>query len=78
MFSMLAAAAFTAAQEDAASAGRISCMRCEHLDSPLGIDSAEPRLSWRLPDGISKQTRQWLREKESTGIPVSSSLTIYW
>ena len=57
MFSMLAAAAFTAAaQEDAAPAGRISCMRCEHLDSPLGIDSAEPRLSWRLPDGISKQT----------------------
>ena len=46
MFSMLAAAAFTAAaQEDAAPAGRISCMRCEHLDSPLGIDSAEPRLS---------------------------------
>lgn len=30
-------------------------LRCEHLESPIGIDSPAPRLSWRLPDGVRKQ-----------------------
>ena len=34
----------------------ISMMRCEHLETPLGIDSPSPRFTWRLPDGIRKQT----------------------
>lgn len=25
-------------------------LRCEHLDTPLGIDAAAPRLSWRMAD----------------------------
>ena len=25
-------------------------LRCEHLPNPLGIDSPQPRLSWRLED----------------------------
>ncbi|MBG0830075.1 family 78 glycoside hydrolase catalytic domain [Planomonospora sp. ID67723] len=32
-----------------------SGLRVEHLDHPLGIRSATPRLSWRLPDGAAEQ-----------------------
>lgn len=35
--------------------GGISAMRCEHLDSPIGIDACAPRLSWMLPEGFVKQ-----------------------
>ncbi len=31
-------------------------LRVEHLDEPLGIHTVEPRLSWQLPDGASRQT----------------------
>lgn len=48
-----AAASLTLA---AAGDGGIEKMRCEHLDSPLGIDAQTPRLSWMLPDGVLKQT----------------------
>lgn len=34
----------------------ITDMRCEHLVSPLGIDAVSPRFTWRLPDGIARQT----------------------
>ena len=30
-------------------------LRVEHLDEPLGICVAQPRLSWRLPDGTAEQ-----------------------
>ena len=30
-------------------------LRAEHLDRALGIGEREPRLSWRLPDGSSRQ-----------------------
>ncbi|MEV6493035.1 family 78 glycoside hydrolase catalytic domain [Actinoplanes sp. NPDC051633] len=32
------------------------CLRVEHLDEPLGIHVAAPRLSWRLPEGAAAQT----------------------
>jgi alpha-L-rhamnosidase len=31
-------------------------LRVEHLDEPLGICVTAPRLSWRLPDGVARQT----------------------
>jgi len=30
-------------------------LRVEHLDEPLGVRAAAPRLSWRLPDGAREQ-----------------------
>ena len=38
--------------------GRLSFLQCEHLENPIGVDSKAPRLSWRLPDGVTAQ-RQW-------------------
>src|SRR5204863_7141732 len=31
------------------------CLRVEHLDEPLGIDTPIPRLSWKLPPGTTGQ-----------------------
>jgi alpha-L-rhamnosidase len=31
-------------------------MRAEHLDNPLGIDVARPRLSWWLPADATAQS----------------------
>lgn len=36
-------------------------LRVEHLDSPLGIHTAAPRLSWRLPDGVTRQKAYRIR-----------------
>ena len=33
----------------------ISNLRCEYLTTPLGIDQPFPRLTWRLPTGITNQ-----------------------
>jgi len=29
---------------------RLTDLRCEHLDNPIGIDTPAPRLSWRMED----------------------------
>ncbi len=31
-------------------------LRCEFLDNPMGVQEAHPRLSWRLPAGVKRQT----------------------
>ncbi len=36
-------------------------VRVEHLDEPIGLTVARPRLSWRLPDGWDRQTAYQLR-----------------
>jgi len=36
-------------------------LRVEHLDEPLGIDVATPRLSWKLPHGCERQFAYQLR-----------------
>ena len=36
-------------------------LRVEHLDEPLGLGVAAPRLSWRLPDGAREQQAHQLR-----------------
>lgn len=38
-----------------------AALRVEHLDTPLGIDAAAPRLSWRPPDGVTTQRAYRLR-----------------
>jgi alpha-L-rhamnosidase len=38
-----------------------SGLRVEHLDHPLGIRTAAPRLSWRLPDGVAEQRAYRIR-----------------
>lgn len=42
----LCTVAFTIAAPRAAHAATVDNLRCEYLDSPLGLDSARPRLSW--------------------------------
>lgn len=54
---LCAAASFSATASDK---GKVTDTRCEHLQSPVGIDAPSPRLSWRLPDGIRKQTAYFL------------------
>ncbi|HEY0534399.1 MAG TPA: alpha-L-rhamnosidase N-terminal domain-containing protein [Actinoplanes sp.] len=36
-------------------------LRVEHLDHPLGIHTAVPRFSWRLPDGTARQEAYRIR-----------------
>jgi len=36
-------------------------LRVEHLDYPLGIHTAVPRFSWRLPDGVARQEAYRIR-----------------
>lgn len=38
-------------------AGEIVNLRCEYLDSPLGIDVAEPRLTWEFSDPLFTPVR---------------------
>lgn len=45
---------------DAVEADGIRDMRCEHLDSPIGIDAPAPRFSWRLPEGVRSQTGYYI------------------
>ena len=35
-------------------AGAVDDLRCEYLNNPLGIETAQPRLSWTLEEGNSK------------------------
>lgn len=37
--------------------GKIDYLRCEYLSVPLGVDVHSPRLSWRLPVGITNQKK---------------------
>src|SRR5687768_6782862 len=39
-------------------------LRVEHLDEPLGIDVARPRLSWWLPSGAHEQHAYHLRTND--------------
>jgi len=41
----------------AATAGDLqpTCLRCEHLVDPLGIDTRQPRLSWQLESAARGQ-----------------------
>jgi len=36
----------------------VNNLRCEYLDNPLGIEAAQPRLSWKLEDGQARGIRQ--------------------
>ena len=36
--------------------GKVDFLRCEYLVAPLGVDASSPRLSWRLPSGVERQT----------------------
>lgn len=40
----------TAATAYGQTAGKLVDLKCEHLINPLGLDAAQPRLSWRLDD----------------------------
>lgn len=33
----------------------VSGLKCEHLESPVGIDAVAPRLAWMLPEGVRRQ-----------------------
>jgi alpha-L-rhamnosidase len=46
-------------------------LRCEHLENPLGIDSPNPRLSWRMSDadaGTSQAAWQILVDTDSLSV----------
>ena len=45
---MMAASSFAAGAAQLASDVQVTDLRCEYLADPLGIDVAQPRLSWRL------------------------------
>lgn len=69
-------------------------LRVEHLDQPLGIRTAAPRLSWRLPDGAREQLRYrlvgdngwdsgWIAEQDNLlvsydGPSLDSSQRVRW
>ena len=54
---LLAANAFAAAADPGSCSAslRIDRLRCEHQDSPLGIDHPAPRLSWTLESSVRGQ-----------------------
>jgi len=57
----------------------ISRMQCEYLDNPLGIDNAQPRLSWELNDkrtGAKQLAYQVFVDADSGN--VSHSKGIFW
>lgn len=62
----------------AASKFAVSHLRCEGLESPLLVDTAQPRLSWQLDSAASgvRQTAYQLRVTElgADGKPVGASL----
>ena len=60
------------------SRGRPTRLRVEHLDRPLGIDVARPRLSWRLPAGATAQLARRIRAGawDSGRVEESGSLLI--
>lgn len=54
-------------------------LRCEHLVSPLGVDNAHPRLSWRMQDnrqGAIQTFYQVLLSKDSGSL--EGNKTCYW
>jgi alpha-L-rhamnosidase len=48
-------------------------LRVEHLDNPVGLGVAAPRLSWRLPDGATAQSGYELRLRIGQADPVQLS-----
>ena len=58
MKSLLAALFLTASLfPDAIADTSLQHLRCEYLTDPLGIDVAQPRLSWKLESGDLKPER---------------------
>lgn len=51
------AAGLVCALSAAAASLSVEQLRCEYLDNPLGIDTPQPRLSWRLESGQRAQTQ---------------------
>ena len=41
----------------------VTNLPCEYKINPIGIDVAEPRMSWELVSGRGQQLRQHMRQK---------------
>ena len=46
----------------AAQAAEVNNLRCENRESPLGVDSTKPRLSWKIEVGDRKSEARSLKQ----------------